>query len=256
MIKFESGKTVNTTSVSEKTELLAGYRRSVATIETTGLTYAEAVELFADGAVWSIEENGETFTEWNSYTKAGPITDNRDGTLTIKMGAADTAEQTAQREAQAARELTATIAGRSVESREDAAELRSQLEAVYQAAPMSADERIQNANLAKRWAAGRHEVDEICTVDGGAQPWKCIQAHDNSSNPDIVPGNPSWGTFWAPYHGTTQETALPWVAPTGAHDMYKTGEYMTYTDRKVYRCKSDTNFSPEDYAQAWEVVLK
>ena len=28
---------------------------------------------------------------------------------------------------------------------------------------------------------------------------------------------------------------------------------MIYTDGKTYQCKQDTNFSPEDYAQAWEV---
>lgn len=34
--------------------------------------------------------------------------------------------------------------------------------------------------------------------------------------------------------------------------MYRAGEYMVWTDGKVYRCKEDTNFSPEDYPQAWE----
>ena len=40
-------------------------------------------------------------------------------------------------------------------------------------------------------------------------------------------------------------------ASTGAHDMYKQGEYMIWTDGAVYCCKSDTIFSPGDYAQAW-----
>ena len=40
--------------------------------------------------------------------------------------------------------------------------------------------------------------------------------------------------------------------PTGAHDMYKTGEYMIWTDGNTYKCIQDTNFSPEEYAQAWE----
>ena len=29
---------------------------------------------------------------------------------------------------------------------------------------------------------------------------------------------------------------------------------MVYTDGKTYRCLSDTNFSPEDYPQAWEAA--
>ena len=27
---------------------------------------------------------------------------------------------------------------------------------------------------------------------------------------------------------------------------------MIWTDNKVYMCKQDTNFSPEEYPQAWE----
>lgn len=41
---------------------------------------------------------------------------------------------------------------------------------------------------------------------------------------------------------------------TRAHDMYKSGEYMIWTDGNTYRCKQDTNFSPEEYPQAWEKV--
>ena len=28
---------------------------------------------------------------------------------------------------------------------------------------------------------------------------------------------------------------------------------MIWTDNKVYMCKQDTNFSPEEYPQAWEI---
>lgn len=41
-------------------------------------------------------------------------------------------------------------------------------------------------------------------------------------------------------------------APAGAHDMYKVGEYMIYTDKNIYKCIQDTNFSPSDYPQAWK----
>ena len=47
---------------------------------------------------------------------------------------------------------------------------------------------------------------------------------------------------------------MPFVPVQGAHDMYRAGEYMIYTDGQIYRCKQDTAYSPEDYAQAWEVV--
>lgn len=67
------------------------------------MDYATAVALFVDGLAWSIvqehevpvfDENGEqTGTEMqetvfdnSEYNLAGPITDNRNGTVTVKMG--------------------------------------------------------------------------------------------------------------------------------------------------------------------------
>ena len=83
-------------------------------------------------------------------------------------------------------------------------------------------------------------------------PYKCVQAHDSTANtrwtPDATPA------LWMQYHGTTPESARPWIAPTGAHDMYKAGEYMIWTDNKTYKAKMDTVYSPADYPQAWEVA--
>ena len=82
---------------------------------TLEMSYAEAVELFVDGLAWSIiqqnevpvyqvDENGKAVldehgnpiqtgteiqeSEWDNsdYDIAGPITDNRNGTITAKMG--------------------------------------------------------------------------------------------------------------------------------------------------------------------------
>ncbi len=73
---------------------------------TLEMTYSDAVEIFIDDVKWMIEqdyevlveqydENGETVyiaeTQVESYDNseysiAGPITDNRDGTVTVKMG--------------------------------------------------------------------------------------------------------------------------------------------------------------------------
>lgn len=66
-------------------------RKSVAV--TVVLPYAEAVTLFADDATWSVtheygdESGAESFVEdMSDFALAGPITDNRDGTVTVKMG--------------------------------------------------------------------------------------------------------------------------------------------------------------------------
>lgn len=111
---------------------------------------------------------------------------------------------------------------------------------------------LQCSGLADDWVAGKHTNGEIYNVEN--QTWECYQDYDNSVYPDIAPGSMSWYTFNRPLHGKSPETARPFVTVHGAHDMYKSGEYCIFTDEFTYRCKSDTNFSPSDYPNAWEKV--
>lgn len=58
---------------------------------TLEMTYEEAMSVFADDIEWSIlcktEEDEEAVEYDNSdFCVAGPVTDNRDGTVTVKMG--------------------------------------------------------------------------------------------------------------------------------------------------------------------------
>ena len=112
------------------------------------------------------------------------------------------------------------------------------------------DKRLRASGLYKEWKEGAHPKGEIYNADG--QTWECFQEYDNATYPDICPGQTAWYTFNRPLHGTTPETARPFVPVQGAHDMYHAGEYMVWTDGTIQRCKEDTNFSPEDYPQAWE----
>lgn len=137
-----------------------------------------------------------------------------------------------------------------------------------------AETKLSVSGLYDTWTAGKYEVGDI--RNHGGQTWECIQAHDNAVYPDITPDNlQTWHTFWKPLHGKSAETARPWVKPQfgttdmyhageymiytdgkkqfGTTDMYLAGEYMIYTDGKRYKCLSDTVYSPEEYAQAWEV---
>ena len=123
------------------------------------------------------------------------------------------------------------------------------------------EDKLHVTVLYEDWAAGNHTVGEVYNTHSGGnlgseweQTWECFQAYDNDVYPDIVPGNSAWYTFNRPLHGKSKETARPFVPVQGAHDMYRAGEYMIFTDGKIYRCKQDTNFSPTDYAAAWEVV--
>lgn len=77
---------------------------------TLDMDYATASALFVDGVAWSIvqeqdvptyDENGEqngtetqeTVFDNSDYCLAGDITDHRDGTITVKMGALTEVEQ-------------------------------------------------------------------------------------------------------------------------------------------------------------------
>lgn len=81
-------------------------------------------------------------------------------------------------------------------------------------------------------------------------PYKCVQAHDSSANSGWTP--PTVPALWMEYHGTDKTSARNWIAPTGAHDMYKKGEWMIWTDGSLYECLSDTAYSPTELASAWK----
>lgn len=99
------------------------------------------------------------------------------------------------------------------------------------------------------WTAGNYIAGDVRTDPDDGYPYECITPHDSVSNPGWTIKN---RTLWKPWHSRSVKHALPWVQPTGAHDMYKTGEYMIWTDGTVKKCIQDTNFSPDEYKQAWE----
>lgn len=241
---------METTSVLITDETMRNHNRNVAVITATGIDYVQASKLFVDGAKWSIIEDGQEY-DWSNYGVAGSITDNRDGTLIVKMGKNNTIEQDLQDEATSKTEIITVIAGKSVQTTEEAAAVRADVESLFSASTMDDDGKISASYLCKEWQPGNHEKGEVYNAIG--QTWEAHQAYDNSANPDIVPGDKSWPVFNRPLHGKTAETARPWVKPeNGTTDMYHMGEYMIYTDGALYKCVQDTNFSPDEYAQAWE----
>ena len=138
-------------------------------------------------------------------------------------------------------------------TRAEAVALRSKMENIYSMAipSMTPEQVIANRILCKPWAPGAYNVGNVRSTANGI--WYCCQDHDSTNDPSWNPDEAR--ALWSPYHGTTPETALPFVAPTGAHDMYKSGEYMIYTDGKLYYCTEDTAYSPTDYDRAWTEVV-
>lgn len=117
------------------------------------------------------------------------------------------------------------------------------------AATQGAAEINTVVEMIRPWKAGAYAVGDVRAY--ASVPYKCVQAHDSTENADWTPDK--YPALWMQYHGTSKETARAWVAPTGAQDMYKQGEWMIYTDGKYYECLTDTNYSPTDLASAWKV---
>lgn len=111
------------------------------------------------------------------------------------------------------------------------------------------DKLVELIDYMLDWSEGAYTIGDVRKYEG--QPKICCQAHDSTGNPTWTPAVAS---LWSPYHARSAEYALPWIQPTGAQDMYKAGEYMVWTDGKVYKCLSDTVYTPVEYAQAWEAV--
>lgn len=95
----------------------------------------------------------------------------------------------------------------------------------------------------------KHDAGDARLHPETGYPYECMTAYDGSVQQDWTIDN---RTLWKPWHSRKKEYALPWEAPTGAHDMYKAGEYMIWMDGTVKKCVQDTNFSPEEHSQAWE----
>ena len=95
----------------------------------------------------------------------------------------------------------------------------------------------------------QHEVEEVATHPETGYPYECMTAYDGTVQQDWTIDN---RTLWKPWHSRKKEYALPYEAPTGAHDMYHAGEYMIWTGGTVKKCLRNTNFSPEEYPADWE----
>lgn len=95
----------------------------------------------------------------------------------------------------------------------------------------------------------QHNTGDVVRHPDTGYPYECMTAYNGTVQQDWTIDN---RTLWKSWHSRKKEYALPWEAPTGAHDMYKAGEYMIWTDGIVKKCLRDTNFSPEEYPADWE----
>ena len=68
-----------------------------------------------------------------------------------------------------------------------------------------------------------HEAGEVALHPDTGYPKECMTSYDGTVQQGWTIDT---ATLWKPWHSRKAEYALPWEAPTGAHDMYKAGECM------------------------------
>lgn len=110
------------------------------------------------------------------------------------------------------------------------------------------NEVIDLISLLKPWKEGPHTAGDVVVYKD--YPYRVVQAHDSTGNPGWNPKDAP--ALFAPFHATDKGHALPWVAPTGAHDAYNRGEWMVYKG-VVYECQMNgCVYDPEVYPSAWK----
>lgn len=127
-------------------------------------------------------------------------------------------------------------------------EMRSAMDKFIAQAAEDAGQINGHMAAIRPWKEGAYAIGDVRLY--GGVPYRCVQAHDSTGNPTWTPD--AAAALWMQYHGTSAESARAWVSPAGAHDMYKAGEYVIWTDGTVKKCLTDTAYSPETYPQAWE----
>lgn len=125
--------------------------------------------------------------------------------------------------------------------------IRAAMDASVLQAAQSTSQLNKVVEFVRTWHPGSYAVGDVRSWQGA--PYKCVQAHDSTDNEGWTPE--ATPALWMQYHGTSRETARPWVAPTGAHDQYLAGEWMIYTDGETYECLSNTVYTPDVYPAAW-----
>lgn len=95
----------------------------------------------------------------------------------------------------------------------------------------------------------RYERGDIRVDPDDGCPYWAMHGHSSVEGAELQPSLSP--TIWTHCHGTTPETARPFVAE--GHNPYHTGHFCI-EDFVVYRCKQDnTVYSPSVLPGAWEV---
>ena len=156
-----NNQTYNLLSSTGAKEYLKDFSRDVITLRVE-MAYQEAALAFTDGATFTIIDDNDDQYEYTDYGVAGPITDNRDGTVTVKMGKNNTSEQDAleakgeaEKQAQKVSMNLIILAGKSISGdSNEVSELRKSFEAAC--TKLSDTDILIAPSLAPSWDVGQN----------------------------------------------------------------------------------------------------
>lgn len=231
-------KTFPLLSSTAQQELLAGHSREVVTLKLEA-TYQEAVDNFAQGAVFTIieevtgEDGSTTTVEYyhDEYPTPGAITDNRDGTVVVKMGAANTKEQDLENKVAAAEATMIAVVGAPVS---DVAVARAVVEAG--AAMLSDGDAAKVPYMSKKWVVGETvEPGDRRYYEPTGRLYKVRDSQGHTTQADWIPDKTPalWAVVDVEHAGTVED---PIPAVRGME--YEYGKvYLDQEDGKTYICK-------------------
>lgn len=234
-------KTFDLFEASERDEMMAGHRRKVLTLLLNGTTYSDVASALTDGATLTIVDNQGYDNVITDRTKPGPITDNRDGTITAKMGSSNTTEQDLQDEVNTARQetvqaqaVTEALAGQGVATVEAAQAMRMTIESAT--ALLSDSEAAAVPSLSKSWIVGEavKPGDRRYYAPTG-RLYKVREGQGHTTQADWTPDKtPAMWVVVDVEHAGTQDDPIP--AAKGME--YEYGKYYSDPDDgKTYLCK-------------------
>lgn len=211
-------------------EIMFGHKRDVVTL-TIEASYADAVGNFVEGAAFTIVDDDGAEYVHDEYPTPGAITDNRDGTVVVKMGAANTKEQDLENKVSAAEATVIAVVGAPVS---DVVAARAVVEAG--AATLSDGEAAKVPYMSKKWAVGETvEPGDRRYYDPTGRLYKVRDGQGHTTQADWTPDKTPamWAVVDVEHAGTVED---PIPAARGMDYVY--GKYyLDPEDEKIYLCK-------------------
>lgn len=211
-------------------ETMLGHKRDVVTL-TIEASYADAVGNFVEGAAFTIVDDDGMEYVHDEYPTPGAITDNRDGTVVVKMGAANTKEQDLENKVAAAEATMIAVVGAPVS---DVAVARAVVEAG--AAMLSEGDAAKVPYMSKKWVVGEAvEPGDRRYYEPTGRLYKVRDSQGHTTQADWIPDKTPalWAVVDVEHAGTVED---PIPAVRGME--YEYGKvYLDQEDGKTYICK-------------------